>query len=154
MTTLILAVAGLQHSVCPVFAEDLAQKARRPNIVLILADDLGYGDVGYLGNKDVRTPELDRMAREAVVFDNFYSAASVCSPTRAAMLTGRTPNRSGVFSWGWSLRPEEITLAEILKQAGYATGHFGKWHLGSVSDGSATSPGARLRAMGVVSQFL
>lgn len=137
---LLICVAWMPLCVRPVHG---AEDHRRPNVILLMADDLGYGDVGYLGNKDVRTPVLDEMASEGVRFDHFYAAASVCSPTRASVLTGRTPNRSGVFSWGWSLRPEEITVAEILKDAGYATGHFGKWHLGSVAAGSATSPGAQ-----------
>jgi len=75
-------------------------------------------------------------------FDRFYAAAPVCSPTRGSVMTGRHPNRFGCFKWGHSLRPQEVTVAEALKKAGYATGHFGKWHLGSVRKGSPVNPGA------------
>src|SRR5688572_25545412 len=77
--------------------------AERPNFVLCLADDLGWGDVAYNGNADVQTPTLDELARTAVRFDRFYAAYNVCSPTRGSFLTGRHPVRYGVFSWGWSL---------------------------------------------------
>lgn len=119
---------------------DAADAPRRPNFVLCMADDQGWGDVGYNGNPDVQTPVLDELARTAVRFDRFYAAACVCSPTRGSFVTGRHPVRYGVFAWGWSLRPAEITLAECLQPHGYATGHFGKWHLGTLHDGSATSP--------------
>jgi arylsulfatase A-like enzyme len=124
-----------------VTAEEKPQS--RPNVVLLLADDLGWGDLGYNANDVVRTPVLDEISRTGVRFDRFYAAANVCSPTRGSFLTGRHPVRYGVFSWGWPLRPEEITIAEILKAHGYATGHFGKWHLGNLHAGSATSPGAQ-----------
>ena len=106
----------------------------RPNVVLLMADDLGWGDVGYNGNKIIKTPNLDQMAKEGIRFDRFYSASAVCSPTRASCLTGRNPFRTGVFNANNGiLRPEEITLPELLKEQGYATGHFGKWHLGTFS---------------------
>lgn len=114
----------------------------RPNIVLCMADDQGWGDVGYYGKSIAKTPVLDDMASVGLRFDRFYSAAPVCSPTRGSVLTGRNPNRFGCFEWGHSLRPQEVTIAEALKQAGYATGHFGKWHLGSLSADSDVSPGA------------
>ncbi len=103
----------------------------RPNIIMCMADDLGWGSVGYNGAKVIKTPELDKMAAEGIRFDRFYSAAPVCAPTRASCLTGRHPSRTGVFSTAVGiLRPEEITIAEILKDHGYTTAHFGKWHLG------------------------
>ncbi len=139
----LVIAAGFVVGLPPSHAEYLGKAQHRPNIVLLMADDLGYGDVGYLGNTEVRTPEIDAMAKSAIRLDRSYAAACVCSPTRASVLTGRHPNRYGVFSWGWSLKPEETTLAEILRPAGYATGHFGKWHLGSVAAYSATSPGAQ-----------
>jgi arylsulfatase A-like enzyme len=99
-----------------------------------MADDLGWGDVAYNGNQVIKTPHLDQMTRYGIQFNRFYSAAPVCSPTRASCLTGRHPYRTGVFFANTGiLRPEEITLAEVLKAEGYATGHFGKWHLGTFS---------------------
>jgi arylsulfatase A-like enzyme len=119
-----------------------ASAAERPNIVLVMADDQGWGDMAYQGHPHLKTPNFDRFAREGIHFDRFYAAAPVCSPTRGSVLTGRTPNRFGCFKWGYPLRPQEITLAEILQKAGYRTGHFGKWHLGSVQKASPVNPGA------------
>ncbi len=111
----------------------------RPNIVILLADDLGFGDLGCFGHPTIRTPNLDRMAAEGQKWTSFYSAASVCTPSRAALLTGRLPVRSGMQSdkrrvlfpdSKGGLPPEEVTLAEALKARGYATAAFGKWHLG------------------------
>ncbi len=112
-----------------------------PNIILCMADDQGWGDMGYRGHPHLLTPNFDAMAAEAVRFDRFYAAAPVCSPTRGSVMTGRHPNRFGCFTWGRTLRPQEITIAERLKEAGYVTGHFGKWHLGSVRMGSPVNPG-------------
>jgi len=112
-----------------------------PNIILCMADDQGWGDMAYTGHPVIHTPNFDAMATEALRFDRFYAAAPVCSPTRGSVLTGRHPNRFGCFSWGRTLRPKEITIAEALKEAGYVTGHFGKWHLGSVRIGSPVNPG-------------
>ncbi|MFT5905630.1 MAG: arylsulfatase A-like enzyme [Cryomorphaceae bacterium] len=106
----------------------------KPNVILIMADDLGWGDTGYNGSKVIKTPHLDKMAAEGLQMNRFYSASSVCSPTRASVLTGRNPFRTGVPSANAGfLRPEEVTLAEALKSQGYATGHFGKWHLGTLT---------------------
>ena len=113
----------------------------RPNIVLVMADDQGWGDMGYNGHPVLKTPHFDRAAAAGLKFDRFYAAAPVCSPTRASVLTGRHPNRMGVFQWGYPLRPQETTLAEALQQAGYTTAHFGKWHLGSVRRSSPAHPG-------------
>jgi len=112
-----------------------ASAAVRPNIVLILADDLGYGDLGCHGSKTIATPGLDRMAQEGVRFTDFYVAAPFCSPLRAALLTGRLPVRCGVPyvlfpTEHTGLPPGEVTLAELLKPTGYATACVGKWHLG------------------------
>jgi arylsulfatase A-like enzyme len=108
------------------------RSGRRPNVVLVLTDDQGYGDLGCHGNPDIRTPRLDGFHAESVRFTNFY-ACPLCSPTRASLLTGRYNYRTGVVdTWiGLSLmRPEELTAAELLRAAGYRTGIFGKWHLG------------------------
>ena len=119
-----------------------AAGATSPNIILVMADDQGWGDMAYNGHEVLQTPNFDKAAAAGLRFDRFYAAAPVCSPTRASVMTGRHPNRMGVFKWGYPMRPQEITLAEALKTAGYATGHFGKWHLGSVRNGSPASPGA------------
>jgi len=112
--------------------------AAPPNVIVIYADDLGYGDLGCYGSPTIRTPNLDKMAAEGLRFTDFYSGAEVCTPSRAALLTGRYPLRSGMAgarrvlfpnSHG-GLPPAEVTLAESLKDAGYATSHIGKWHLG------------------------
>lgn len=110
-------------------------------MILVMADDQGYGDCGFTGHPFVQTPNLDAMARQGLVFNRFYAAAPVCSPTRASVLTGRHPFRANVPSHGHYLRPDETTLAEALKTAGYFTAHFGKWHVGSVQPGSPTNPG-------------
>ena len=112
-----------------------------PNIILVMADDQGWGDMAYNGHPQIKTPNFDAMAGEGLRLNRFYAAAPVCSPTRASVLTGRHPNRLGVFKWGWPIRPQEQTIAELLKTSGYATGHFGKWHLGSVRNNSPAHPG-------------
>ncbi len=107
-------------------------EGRRPNVVLIMTDDQGYGDVGFHGNPQIRTPNLDRLARESVRVANFC-VSPVCSPTRASLLTGRYNYRTGVVDTylGRSMmRSDETTIAEVLGPAGYRTGIFGKWHLG------------------------
>lgn len=123
---------------------DARAQTTRPSFVLCMADDQGFGDVHYNhynGEAKLKTPVLDEMARTGLRLDRFYAAAPVCSPTRGSFLTGRHPNRFGCFQWGHVLRPQEITLAEALKSAGYRTAHFGKWHLGSVRAESPVSPG-------------
>ena len=119
----------------PVFGDE------RPNVVIVMADDHGYGDTGYTGHPFVQTPNLDAMAEGGVVFNRFYASAPVCSPTRASVMTGRHPFRTNVPNHGHYMRPHETTIAEALKDAGYVTGHFGKWHIGSVQPNSPTSPG-------------
>ena len=123
-----------------------AQRAAAPNIVIILADDLGYGDLGAFGSPNIRTPRLDAMAAEGQKWTNFY-VQPVCSPSRAALLTGRLPIRSGMYGVAQGTAPkvlrdnaaqglplDEITIAEVLKPKGYATAILGKWHLGSLPE--------------------
>ncbi len=111
-----------------------AQNHSLPNIILCMSDDQGWGDTGYNGHPVLKTPNLDRMAQEGIRFDRFYSGAPVCSPTRASCLTGRHPFRQGIFGANSGhMKEPEITLAEALKPLGYTTGHFGKWHLGTLS---------------------
>jgi len=107
----------------------------KPNIILIMADDMGYGDTGFNGNTIIKTPHLDQLCKEGVKFTNFFAGAPVCSPTRATCLTGRHYYRYGIWSANEGRLPvQEITLPKILKQSEYATGHFGKWHLGSPNE--------------------
>lgn len=106
----------------------------RPNILLIMCDDLGWGDTGFNGNQKIRTPHMDEMASSGIILRRFYSASPVCSPTRASCLTGRSPYRMGIpTANSGHMKVEEITLPEILKGEGYLTGHFGKWHLGTLT---------------------
>lgn len=117
----------------------------RPNVILILADDLGYNDLTCYRNSHLavaerpptcQTPNIDRLAEEGTRFTDFYSGAAVCSPSRSALLTGRNATRVGIYNWipgnnPMHLRDEEVTIAEMLREAGYRAGHFGKWHLTS-----------------------
>jgi len=107
---------------------------QRPNIILIMTDDQGWFDAGFNGNTQIKTPNLDKLAADGVIFDRFYSASAVCSPTRASVITGRNPLRINIpDANSGHMLPGEITLPEILGQQGYATGHFGKWHLGTLT---------------------
>jgi len=111
------------------------EKQPLPNIILVMADDLGWGDVAYNGNKIVKTPNLDNMANSGLKLNRFYAAAPVCSPTRASCLTGRHPYRVKIpWAGDGFIAEKEITIAEALKTKGYATGHFGKWHVGGMSE--------------------
>lgn len=112
----------------------------RPNIILVMADDQGWGDTGYNGHPFVETPSLDAMAKEGFVFDRFYAGAPVCSPTRASVMTGRNPVRAKVPQHGRYMRPHEQTIGETLKAAGYVTGIFGKVHLGSGQPDTPCNP--------------
>lgn len=115
-------------------AGDTAEAANRPNFVILLADDLGYGDLACYGHPVLKTPHIDRLARDGLRLTNCYAAATNCSPSRAGLMTGRTPFRAGIHNWipmysPMHLRREEITIATLLRRAGYATCQVGKWHL-------------------------
>lgn len=124
-------------AICGVFLlcalQGLAAEVSKTNFVIILADDLGYGDLGCFGHPQIKTPNLDQLAREGWRLTDCYAAAPVCSPSRAGMLTGRIPNRMGIYDWipresPMHLKSGEVTIASLLKKAGYRTCHVGKWH--------------------------
>lgn len=125
-----------------VISGPIITSAATPNVVLMMGDDHGWEETGYNGHPHVKTPILDEIAATGLRLNCFYSGHPNCSPTRASFLTGRHPNRMGTFAPGWSLRPEELTIAHILHKAGYQCAHFGKWHVGTVKAGSPTNPGA------------
>lgn len=119
-----------------------AARAAQPNLILFLADDLGWGDLACYGHPIIKTPNLDAFAKQGVRLTQCYSASGVCSPSRSSLLTGRTPHRNGVFTWiaegaPVHLRTSEITLPKLLKGAGYATCHSGKWHLNGLFNNPA-----------------
>ncbi len=107
----------------------LKSAGKKTNIILIMSDDQGWGQTGYYGHPILKTPNLDSMAMHGLRMDRFYAGAPVCSPTRASVLTGRSNDRSAVYSVGYPMRRQEKTIAQALKNAGYHTAHFGKWHL-------------------------
>ncbi len=135
----------LLSSARPAVAAPVDQAAR-PNFILLLVDDLGYGDFGCYGNADIKTPQIDRLAAEGLRFTQFYSNSPICSPSRTAWTTGQYPARWKITSYladrqrnaargmaNW-LDPQVPTVARALQTAGYATGHFGKWHMGGQRD--------------------
>lgn len=118
-----------------------------PNMIYMLCDDLGYGDLSCYGHPIIQTPHIDRLASEGIRFTDCYSAAPVCSPARAGVLTGRTPHRCCIPDWiptnsPTCLQHSEISVARLMKDKGYATAHCGKWHLNGVMDGSQPTPGS------------
>src|SRR5688572_5816233 len=106
-------------------------KPQKPSIIFILADDLGYGDLGCYGQKRIKTPNLDRMAAEGMRFTQCYAGSTVCAPSRSALMTGQHTGHTRIRgNAAYPLRPEDVTVAEVLQQAGYKTGVFGKWGMG------------------------
>lgn len=124
------------------FFQSILADADEPNIIMIMSDDQGWGDVGFNGNSDLKTPHLDAMAANGTKFNRFYAASPLCSPTRGSCLTGRNPFRFGILAAHTAgMRQGEITVAEMLQSKKYKTGHFGKWHIGWVKLEDAGSRG-------------
>lgn len=118
----------------------LQAQQRKPNLVFLFADDMGYGDAPFNGRKEWRMPNLDRLARQGTVFDRWYTGSPLCAPSRACLLTGKYNIHNGVISNSHDLPESEVTLAEALKPLGYATALIGKWHRGRRADGGFTHP--------------
>jgi len=145
------AIGCCLHGVFPVSVA-AAGEAARPSIILILTDDMGYGDPGCYGGGFAPTPNIDRMARDGIRFTQFYVGSPICSPSRTALLTGMYPGRWSITSYLQTrkgnracgqadfLDPKAPSLARALRAAGYATGHFGKWHLGGGRDVTNAPP--------------
>jgi arylsulfatase A-like enzyme len=130
MILLVIAAIAAGFTVNP----EASRAEKRPNIIRCMPDDQGWGDTGYNGHPHLKTPHLDQMSEEGVTFTRFYSAAAMCSPTRGSCYTGRNPYRFGItFAMKGMLEPTEIPITTVLKGHGYTTGHFGKWHLGTLS---------------------
>lgn len=153
---LILCLLVLAQRVAAATDDSRDGDVDRPNIVVILCDDLGYGDLECYGHPHIKTPNLNRLASEGIRFTDFYSAAPVCSPSRVGLLTGRSPNRAGVYDWippadarprpdareQVHMRSSEITIPALLKEAGYDTCMSGKWHCNSrFNDAAQPQPG-------------
>jgi arylsulfatase A len=141
----LLCIFLMMHSSLS-FLQAQALPYNDPNVIILLADDLGYGDLGCYGNATIKTPHLDQLASEGLRLTNFYAAAPVCSPSRAGLLTGRVPQRDGIGDWirensNVFLPTETPTFAKMLKLFGYQTAMFGKWHLNGKLDGSQPTPG-------------
>jgi arylsulfatase A-like enzyme len=145
LATASLAVTACCLSSCCGFAAEPQPSESKPNVVLILADDLGYGDLSIMGQKKLKTPNIDRLGYEGIVFTDHYSGNTVCSPSRAVLMTGQHPGHSlcrgnGAKGNQRYLDPAMVTLPRLFKNAGYATGAFGKWGLGTTSEAGRPNP--------------
>ncbi|MCK5101668.1 MAG: sulfatase-like hydrolase/transferase, partial [Cyclobacteriaceae bacterium] len=137
LVLIIVASASLGViSSCTVKQDTDENKRNRPNIVMILVDDLGYGDIGCYGGKNIPTPNIDRLATEGVRFTDAHVMCSVCGPSRVALLSGRYQQRMGVYwnpdlwrQYGWAPPDSVLLMPQVMKQAGYVTGHIGKWNI-------------------------
>ena len=139
----ILITLHLFAALLPLLGASESKKAKRPNVVVIFVDDLGWRDLGCYGSKFYETPHIDRLAKQGVMYTRAYSSCNVCSPTRASLMTGKYPQRVGFTSWlnpgkpsgansaATHLPASETTIGEAFQQAGYRTGYIGKWHVGS-----------------------
>ena len=126
--------SGILFSLIFLVSASFAAAQEKPNVILIMCDDLGWGDVGFNGGTHIRTPHLDEMAANGLNLTRFYAQAPVCSPTRASVVTGRHHDRTGIYTANnGHLREGEFTIYEALAAEGYATGHFGKWHMGTLT---------------------
>lgn len=144
LTLVAFALFTTAHASRPILAAEETSQDDRPNVVLVMLDDAGWTDFGCYGS-DIETPNIDRFAESGIRFTDCHAAAPNCSPSRTGLLTGRIPSRTGVYSYippnhEMHLRDEEITIAELLKPLGYATGHFGKWHLSSLENEAQPQP--------------
>ncbi|QDU26460.1 Arylsulfatase [Anatilimnocola aggregata] len=147
VATPIVAITVYCCALCPLFADESAISKRAPNIVLILADDLGFGDLGCYGQKVISTPNLDRMAKEGLRFTQFYAGATVCAPSRSVLMTGKhhghtrvRGNAGATNPSAQALRSEDVTVAKVLQQSGYRTALIGKWGLGDVGAAESGLP--------------
>ena len=134
----LLALCAFLLNVLPASAspEIPGTERSQPNIVYIMADDLGYGDLGCYGQKLIQTPHIDRLAKRGMRFTDFYAGSTVCAPSRCVLMTGLHTGHCYIRGNGKdNLRPEDVTVAEILKRADYATGQIGKWDIGTKSQG-------------------
>ena len=141
-----IGIVGMGLLAGPLTSIAMAKESQKPNVIIIFTDDQGYQDLGVFGSPKIKTPNIDQMAREGMRFTDFYSAASVCTPSRAALLTGCYPERVGNLPVLFpkddkGLNPEETTIAGMLKGNGYATACVGKWHLGHRKEFLPTSHG-------------
>ena len=152
MNTFKVVLAAFSLSVLAAGAAEKPLRQDRPNIIMVLIDDMGWGDFSCFGNTETETPNIDAMAKEGLRFHGFYVNSPICSPSRVAITTGQVPQRWRISSFlsnrkhnaqrgmaNW-LDPEAPVMARYLQQAGYATGHFGKWHMGGQRDVNEAPP--------------